>query len=389
MKLLWLPGWYPNKTEPYSGDFIQRHAKAVSLYNTVQVIHVVRDKYGVVTKKVKEEDVEYGDLKEKIVYYYTPVISISIIDKIISSWRYYALYKTAIRKYLLAEGTPVCAHVHVVNKNGFAALWVKRKYKIPYCVSEHGVVYVSGAVPSFNDNNWWFKRMWNKLMNAASGLSVVSHYLGESIRKIKPDTRFTVIPNVVNDTVFFPHTKNVADKITSFIHISTLGYQKNPEMILQAFGLVKKENPLFMLSVFGPPKKELEELADKLGLKEHVSFHNEIPQQELAVFLQGSDALILYSRYETFGCVLIEANACGVPAIVSELPVFHEIIEEGVNGYFVPGEDPEALAQKLLQFMHQSPQVPDNAIALAANEKYNYARVGKQFGEFYEDSLRV
>jgi len=226
-------------------------------------------------------------------------------------------------------------------------------------------------------------------MNAASGLSVVSHYLGESIRKIKPDTRFTVIPNVVNDTVFFPHTKNVADKITSFIHISTLGYQKNPEMILQAFGLVKKENPLFMLSVFGPPKKELEELADKLGLKEHVSFHNEIPQQELAVFLQGSDALILYSRYETFGCVLIEANACGVPAIVSDLPVFHEIIEEGVNGYFVPGEDPEALAQKLLQFMHQSPQVPDNAIALAANEKYNYARVGKQFGEFYEDSLRV
>ena len=36
--ILWLPSWYPNKSEPYSGDFIQRHAKAAALYDPVTVI---------------------------------------------------------------------------------------------------------------------------------------------------------------------------------------------------------------------------------------------------------------------------------------------------------------------------------------------------------------
>ena len=387
MKLLWLPGWYPNKTELYSGDFIQRHARAVSLYNAVQVIHIVRDKEGIITKNTIVENNEYGNLKEQIIYYYSPAVAISFIDKTLSAWRYYMLYKSAIKKYIASEGLPACAHIQILIRNGFIALWLKRKYKIPFCVSEQSTVYLPEAIPAFKDNSWLFEAMWNRVMNIASGLSVVSHYLGESIRKIRPGTKFTVIPNVVDDTVFFPSSETAVDKLTSFTHISTLGYQKNPEMILQAFALVKKETPFFKLAVFGPPKENLQELAGRLDLKEEVTFYGEVPQQQLAVFLQQSDALILYSRYETFGCVLIEANACGVPAIVSDLPVFHEIIEEGVNGYFVPGENPAALAQKILEFIHRPGHVPDDTIALAAKEKYNYMRVGKQFCEFYKAAL--
>lgn len=94
--------------------------------------------------------------------------------------------------------------------------------------------------------------------------------------------------------------------------------------------------------------------------------------------------MILYSRFETFGCVLIEANACGIPVIVSNLQVFHEIVDEGVNGVFVEGENPAALAEKLKQFILQMNTFDKTAIARFTAEKYNYKRVGQQFLDFYK-----
>ena len=107
-KLLWLPAWYPNLVAPYSGDFIQRHAKAVSLYHMVQVIHLVRDTDGKITKHIKEENQEQGNLCEKIIYYYSPRYSISIIDKIVSNRHYRVLYRKAIKDYIETTGIPAC-----------------------------------------------------------------------------------------------------------------------------------------------------------------------------------------------------------------------------------------------------------------------------------------
>ena len=108
-----------------------------------------------------------------------------------------------------------------------------------------------------------------------------------------------------------------------------------------------------------------------------------MPQQVLSKQVQQSDALILYSRFETFGCVLIEANACGIPVIVSNLDVFHEIIEEGINGLFVEGENPVALAEKIKYFIAQKNNFNKNAIASYAAEKYNFKKAGQQFMELY------
>ncbi|HQV61525.1 MAG TPA: hypothetical protein PLG08_12150, partial [Chitinophagaceae bacterium] len=52
-KILWLCSWYPAKTDPYNGDFIQRHARAAALYNDIYIIHVAGDETGN-TKKPEE-----------------------------------------------------------------------------------------------------------------------------------------------------------------------------------------------------------------------------------------------------------------------------------------------------------------------------------------------
>ena len=128
----------------------------------------------------------------------------------------------------------------------------------------------------------------------------------------------------------------------------------------------------------------LQELINSLGLQNNVFMNGEVKQTALATAMQQANALILYSRFETFGCVLIEANACGVPVIVSDIAVFHELVEENVNGVFVKGEDAVALAKAISKFMEGNlPFNPDN-IAGKAAAKYSYKTVGQQFDLMYD-----
>ena len=67
-KILWLCSWYPNKIEPFNGDFIQRHARAASLYDDIYVIHVAADAFKTASKDEKVINKAEG-LIEHFVYY--------------------------------------------------------------------------------------------------------------------------------------------------------------------------------------------------------------------------------------------------------------------------------------------------------------------------------
>ena len=387
MKLLWLTGWYPNKTEPYTGDFIQRHAAAVALYHRVEVIHLVRDRDGIVTKDVHEDVFEKGSLTERIIYYYSPRLPLSPAERLLSGLRYRSLYRAAIENYLQREGKPTGVHVQIAGKNGWMAYWLKGRMGIPYVVSEQWTGYLPEARLATGRPSIIPRWMWERVMKNAAGVSVVSHWLGNALQALQKEISYTVIPNVVDTHVFYPGPAATAKGPVHFIHISTLGYQKDPEGIFRALAMVKQKRHAFRLSVFGRPGPALLQMRAELGLEKEIQFHEEVPQTVLSEYLRQADALILYSRYETFGCVLIEANACGLPAIVSDIPVHHETIAEGVNGYFAAGENPAALAEKISWFIQQGNTIGKEAIAAAAREKYNYEKIGGLFTAFYERTI--
>ena len=81
--ILWLPSWYPNKLAPYDGDFIQRHAKAVSAYIPLHVLHIIRDEKGTITKSLKIEENKSGNLAEVIIYYYSRKRNLKILAEFI------------------------------------------------------------------------------------------------------------------------------------------------------------------------------------------------------------------------------------------------------------------------------------------------------------------
>jgi glycosyltransferase involved in cell wall biosynthesis len=109
-----------------------------------------------------------------------------------------------------------------------------------------------------------------------------------------------------------------------------------------------------------------------------------MPQPPLAELMQKTDALILFSRYETFGCVLIEANACGLPVLVSNLPVFYEIVHHGINGIISKENTHESLAQEMMSLIKNEYVFSNSEIAENAASLYNYEAIGKKFCEWYK-----
>lgn len=382
--ILWLPSWYPSRLDPLNGDFIQRHANAVSMHEHVKLIYVVKDESGILTKDYIEEEIVYGNLSERIIYYYVKPGKIKLLHKIFSWRKYILIHKKAVREIIAQNGKPRLVHNYIAMKAGIIATWIKQKFDIPFVVSEQWTGYLPEAKPNLTSYPFYMLYIWKKIFRHADGVSVVSAYLGRYIEEKFSITRPVIIPNVVNTDIFQPVTKP-AHLIKRFVHVSLLNYQKNAFDIISAFSMVKKKEPGFILDIVGPYNKKLLETVDELNLKSQIIFHEETPQAGLALFIKNADALILYSKYETFGCVIIEANACGVPVIVSDIPVMHENVRENFNGLFARSEDPVSLAEKILWFMKNEDQFDRKKISSYAKETYNFSKIGKAFCSWYNE----
>lgn len=384
-KILWLVSWYPNKLSPYNGDFIKRHAEAVSLYEDVQVIYVVRDLTGAITKNTLIEESNKGGFSEKIIYYHSPTTGVSLLDKYWSERKYRKLYKEAIRKYSAQSGNPVLTHVHVGMKSGAIANWLKEDSDIPYVVSEHWSGFFHDADDKITDQPFYIQSTWKKVIANSSGLSAVSKSLANALKKHFNLDVVNVIANVVDTGIFHPAGRNI--QTIRFIHISGLEELKNVTEIIMAFAIILKSYPSAILDIVGPENTLLKQLVQSEELEKSILFHKEVPQHQLVELVQQSTTLILYSKYETFGCVIIEANACGVPVIVSDIPVFHETVTEGVNGLFAAPGNPTALAGKMMEMINNRSSFDNDAIAEITASKYNYETVGKQFSNWYNEIL--
>ena len=380
-KILWLVSLYPNKLSPISGDFIQRHARAVSLIREIEVIFLIKDGEGKITKGVKEEVFQSNHLTERIIYYKPLRTGISFLDKIISNNTYLRIFKNKIREYLRVNEAPPFIHVHVAMKAGMLALWLKRKKNIPFILSEHWTGYLPEATPVFESQNFIHKRYFQKIFRESTFNTTVSNYLGNAIRK-RFGVNYEVIPNVVDTEIFYP-SENTDHTTTRFIHISTNKKQKNTESILKALTGVKKLGVAFEMTFFLPDVDAFQLKVNEYNLKEEVSVQWEVPQKLLAQSLSQGDALILFSTYETFGCVVIEANACGLPCILSDLEVFKEYSIENETALFAKSNDVSDLVRAILFFINNKKQFNKKQISEYTHNRFGYLVIAREFEKLY------
>lgn len=379
--VLIIPGWFPSRVNFLAGDFIERHAKAGSLFFPVKVLYVVKDDtlpFG----KIELEHQQVSGNYEAFIYYYSSRSSIGLIEKTASVLLQSECLARGYRKITRQYGQPSLLHAHVLVKHAWFALKQSRRYHIPLLASEQWTGYLPEAKGEFESLTFFQRKTIQKIFRHAVHVTTVSAYLADKIKERFFYSDYTVIPNLVDTSVFRPAVKQRGG-ITKFIHISTLSSQKNFDEILQACTELKKTSSDFLLSVIAPSNKYEQEV-NELGLSENIVFKKEIPQVTLSKLVADSDALILYSNYETFGCVIVEANACGVPVIASDYPVFNENVMDHITGFKAPLHQPEALADRMLKIINKQHSFDKQQIISLTKEKYSFEVVGKQFAEVYK-----
>jgi glycosyltransferase involved in cell wall biosynthesis len=380
--ILYLPGWFPNRKDPFPGDFILRHAQAASLYNRITVFFTAPD------KDIKQPEITEQAINENLltVIYYYPAGSRLLKTAFNGIRRFNALRK--MYQAHIGKKPPDLAHVHVAWPAGLFALYLKKRWGLKYVLTEHETIYMPGH-DNYRVQSAFEKKMLPVIFRQAVKVHAVSCSLGEALinqnwLKQMPE----IIPNVVDTKLFCYHEK-LAGKSFRFIHVSGLTRQKNPEGMLQALAEVKKLRNDFTLTIIGPANEKIKGLAKKLSLDDNIIFTGELPYEEVAKRVSQSDAMIHFTRYETFGCVVAESLCCGVPVIISNLPVTRELVSDGVNGLLVEESNVNELAEKILYFMNGKLKINSRQVAEDSRERFNYERVGKLFDDFYSKALNL
>ncbi len=126
MNVLWLASWYPNEVSPLEGDFIQRHARAVSKFADVTVIYVSQHGEEISISKTESEEIYSAGVKELRVCFTFPKTGMKLLNKLLYNRRYYNTYKSLITSHFKKCGLPDMVHVHVPMKAGVIAKWIKK-----------------------------------------------------------------------------------------------------------------------------------------------------------------------------------------------------------------------------------------------------------------------
>lgn len=384
-KILWLCSWYPHPGDPFEGDFIQRHAKALSLYAPVTVFYVNQEGSD---KEVDEDKIieqQTNGVSEKIIFFRFKRTGVALMDKLAYNFQYYRAYKKALQKYISKEGKPAMLHIHVPMKAGIMGRWIKREWGIPYIISEHSSHYNGKTDDDFSAKNFFHRYNVRQVFRDAVAVTNVSAVIGDKLKALFGINDVKIIHNTV-DTRFFYYSNSGASKFR-FIHVSTLAnYQKNIDGMLRSFLTLAYQRQDFELVIVGPASVELKEKAIQSGLSSYVSYTGEISYPEVALQMQQASALVLFSRYENFPCVMIEALCCGLPVIAADTGGIQEAVNE-MNGILVQSENEEQLTAALDRMMNEYDRFDRKVIADTASRLFSYEVIGKQFYDLYNEVI--
>lgn len=187
--------------------------------------------------------------------------------------------------------------------------------------------------------------------------------------------------NVVNTNYFF-YTENKRQQFT-FVHASTLGEQKNPEAIIDAFISFYKKYPATRLLLIGDAPDDLKNYVVQKKLPENIiEFTGFIPYEKLGAIVQQCHAFVLFSRRENMPCVVAEALCCGLPVITSNAGGTSEIINAN-NGIVVYDYTTEFLTHAIIQLYENYHQYKQKNIAFESTAKFAYPVIGKKIADAY------
>jgi phosphatidylinositol alpha-mannosyltransferase len=167
--------------------------------------------------------------------------------------------------------------------------------------------------------------------------------------------KIRVIPEGVNLGQFYPEGKK-SEKRVIILFVGRFSKEKGLRYLIEAIPNVINEYPQAHFMLVGEDygvKHELTKLAGELEVKNRISFLKPLFGSELANLYRFSTIFVLPSLYETFGLVLLEAMASGLPVVATKVGGVEAIVKHGDNGLLVSPKNPSALAESIVKLLSE------------------------------------
>jgi len=206
--------------------------------------------------------------------------------------------------------------------------------------------------PLFIAGLHWFIR--NFLKSGGGNVIVPSQaFVEECVGMGIPRSRVRQLPRGVDLSRFSPErhddrtwTEFGAPEGPVVAYLGRVSREKGLETLADAFELLLESHPTAVLAVIGEGPW-LSTFRSRLEHTARAVFPGEIKGVDLARALASADVFAFPSTTDTFGNAVLEALACGVPAVVTDQGGPKEIVQDGLSGIVVPGDDAKALAEAL------------------------------------------
>jgi teichuronic acid biosynthesis glycosyltransferase TuaC len=280
-------------------------------------------------------------------------------------------------------------HAHFAYPDGIVAERLARRYGVPFVITEHALwrPWMDNYPRIRHQVLWASQQCAFHIAVSQCTRETISHFTGET-------SKLRVIHNGVDGTVFSSLPENRTAFSNQILYVGVMRQVKGVDVLLKAMRRLVDQQPEARLVLVGGgfynsyslEEKSLKELAEELGLTRNVEFVGLKSPDEVAKYMRESTMLVLPSRRETFGTVLIEALACGTPVIATNCGGPAEIVNERV-GMLIPVEDDAALAKAMATLLEQRKNYDSVELRGYALSNFSSKRIAEQTVSLYTEAI--
>lgn len=379
MNILYVPSWFISKKRPLNGVFFYEQAKELSkISDNLFVIYPKEIEFGKNIVKDEENIRFFPFLK----FHYKRTFLFGFFLKL--------FIKKIIKKY----GKIDLIHAQSFLWAGIECAKISKKFNIPLIITEHHSRFL------VVDEKTKIKKLINEAISISSKVVFVSSPLRSSFcQKMKLNEnelndKFLVIPNSVSDRFF--QTKEffqINDSLKEyfndnkkfiFISIGNLKPAKGFDILIDAFhnAFSNVDDVELFIGGDGPLKFNLIEKISKLKVQNKVILLGQLNREEVEYVLEHSNCFAIASRFETFGVVLIEALAKGLPVIATDCGGPKDIVNQDC-GILVKSEDIDALADAMKKIFFNYKKYDNKKIKQFAFENFSETAFIEKYRKLY------
>ncbi|MEW6754156.1 MAG: glycosyltransferase [Candidatus Latescibacterota bacterium] len=295
------------------------------------------------------------------------------------AWRFYL---AAVRRAQVHR--PDLVHAHLAYPDGYAGVHLSRALGVPLVISVHG--HDVRQIPQANPR--WRALVEAALAQAAAVIGSSTDILGRLASLGVPDSRVHRVPQGVDSARFCLSTRQgPGSGDWRLLYLGRFDQKKGIGVLLEAVALLRQEGRRVHLRLVGGSPisgtgAAFRRQAALLGLEECVEFGSEKPPEAIPAEIGDSDLLVLPSFYDSFGIVLIEAMACGVPVVATRCGGPEDIVEPEVGELVTPGSVLD-LARGIGNVLDGYARYDRQAIRERAVERYDYRSIAARIHGIY------